>query len=123
MKNHIAGLYTAIYHVADIASAKQWYASFLGQPPYFDEPFYAGFNVAGYELGLLPIADAKNRTRGCVADWGVKNIAAAVAELQAKGQKLFEEIADVGGGIKTASLLDADGNIIGLIENPHFPNQ
>jgi len=23
-------------------------------PPNFDEPFYVGFNVAGYELGLMP---------------------------------------------------------------------
>ena len=31
---------------------------FLGFPPYFDQPFYVGFNVGGYELGLSP--DARN---------------------------------------------------------------
>ena len=122
MKNHITGLYTAIYQVEDIAKAKLWYASLLEQQPYFDEPFYVGFNVAGYELGLMPVADAKNKTKGCVAYWGVKNIEAAATALQSRGHKLFENITDVGGGIKTATLLDADGNIIGLIENPHFPN-
>jgi predicted enzyme related to lactoylglutathione lyase len=121
MKNHIVGLYTAIYHVADIARAKQWYSSLLGQQPYFDESFYVGFNVAGYELGLLPAADSKRK--GCTAYWGVKNIEATASELQAKGHKFFENIADVGGGIKTATFLDADGNIIGLMENPHFPNK
>ena len=123
MKNHIVGLYTAIYQVKDIEKAKRWYSSFLGQPPYFDGSFYVGYNVAGYELGLMPVADAKNKTNGCVAYWGVKNIETAAAELQSKGHKFFENITDVGGGIKTASLLDADGNIIGLIENPHFPNK
>src|ERR1017187_5274100 len=113
MKNHIVGLYTAIYQVEDIAKAKQWYASLLGQPPYFDEPFYVGFNVAGYELGLMPVADAKSKTTGCVAYWGVKNIEAAAAELQSKGRKFFDEITDVGGGIKTAMLRDLDGNTIG----------
>ncbi len=95
----------------------------MGQQPYFDEPFYVGFNVAGYELGLLPIADAKSRKNGCVAYWGVKNIEAAASELQTKGYKFFENIVEVGGGIKTATFLDTDGNIIGLIENPHFPNK
>ena len=46
------GLRTAIYHVADIGTAKSWYSSILGFGPYFDEPFYVGFNVSGYELGL-----------------------------------------------------------------------
>ena len=123
MKNHIVGLYTAIYQVENLARAKQWYASLLGQQPYFDEPFYVGFNVAGYELGLLPIADAKSRKHGCVAYWGVKNIEAAASELGARGHTFFESIQNVGGGIKTATFLDPDGNILGLIENPHFPNQ
>ena len=79
--------------------------------------------MAGYELGLLPIADAKSRKNGCVAYWGVKNIEAAASELQTKGYKFFENIVEVGGGIKTATFLDTDGNIIGLIENPHFPNK
>ncbi len=48
------GLRTAIYHVHDIDKAKDWYSSILGFKPYFDEPFYVGYNVAGYELGLQP---------------------------------------------------------------------
>lgn len=108
MKNHIEGIYTAIYHV--------------GQKPYFDQPFYVGFNVAGYELGVMPQAHTKRKTKCCVAYWGVKDIAAACETLQAKGHQLFEPVTDVGGGIKVASFLDADENIVGLIENPHFPN-
>ncbi len=50
------GLRTAIYHVDDIERARDWYSSILGFKPYFDEPFYVGFNVAGYELGLQPAA-------------------------------------------------------------------
>ena len=38
----------------DIAAGKKWYAQAFGVEPYFDQPFYVGFNVAGYELGLVP---------------------------------------------------------------------
>ena len=122
MNQHIVGLYTAIYHVNDITQAKAWYADMLGQQPYFDQPFYVGFNLAGHELGLLPVADAPRQELGSVAYWGVKDIAQAAAMIEAKGLSLFEPVKDVGGGIKVASFLDADGNVIGLIENPHFPN-
>jgi predicted enzyme related to lactoylglutathione lyase len=122
MKNHIVGLYTAIYHVEDIVRAKEWYSAFLNQAPYFDQPFYVGFNVAGHELGLLPATDTSRKAQGCVCYWGVKDIAKACADFEAKGHQLFEPIKDVGGDIKVAALLDADGNVLGLIENPHFPN-
>ena len=48
------GLRSQIFQVADLGAAKAWYTGMLGTPPYFDEPFYVGFNVGGYELGLLP---------------------------------------------------------------------
>ncbi len=45
--------------------AKQWYAELLGFPPYFDEPFYIGFNVKGFELGLQPKEGAvKTKSEG-----------------------------------------------------------
>ena len=48
------GLRTAIYPVTDLAKARSWYSAVLGVAPYFDEPFYVGFNVGGFELGLDP---------------------------------------------------------------------
>lgn len=38
--------------MSDLASAKAWYSKAFGISPYFDEPFYVGFNIGGYELGL-----------------------------------------------------------------------
>src|SRR4026207_1637594 len=68
----VEGLRTVIYHVDDLDKAKAWYAEVLGAKPYFDEPFYVGFNVGGFELRLDP--DMKGVTRGsnAVAYWGVK---------------------------------------------------
>jgi hypothetical protein len=50
----ILGLRSAIYPVGDIAAAKAWYEKVLERKPYFDEPFYVGFEVGGFELGLIP---------------------------------------------------------------------
>jgi catechol 2,3-dioxygenase-like lactoylglutathione lyase family enzyme len=48
------GLRSVIYPVRDLAAAKAWYAGVLGAAPYFDQPFYVGFAVGGFELGLVP---------------------------------------------------------------------
>jgi hypothetical protein len=104
----IQGLRTVVYHVEDLAGAKEWYSSVLGKKPYFDEAFYVGFNVGGYELGLDP--DMEN----------VANIEEAYAKLVETGAEIESEITDVGGGIKVAAVRDPSGNIFGIIENPHF---
>ena len=117
----ILGLRTCIVHVRpeQLADAKAWYTRFAGAPPYFDQPFYVGFNVGGFELGLLP-DDGSPGPGGTVAYWGTKDIAAEVARLEAIGAKVVVPIQDVGEGIKTATLADPFGNLVGVIENPHF---
>ncbi len=115
------GLRTAAYHVSDIEKAKDWYSSILGFGPYFDEPFYVGFNVGGYELGLQPgEGEPSLKTEGVVAYWGVENAEAALKRLLEQGATLHENVQDVGGDIKVASVKDPFGNVFGVIENPHF---
>ncbi|MCW8127620.1 VOC family protein [Microbulbifer halophilus] len=115
------GLRTVIYGVPDIVEARAWYTQLLEQEPYFDEEFYVGFNVGGYELGLNPDArSVTSRADGVVAYWGVDNMAQQVERLNAMGARQHSEVADVGGGILVATFLDPYGNIFGLIENPHF---
>jgi predicted enzyme related to lactoylglutathione lyase len=115
------GLRTAIYHVDDIEKGKAWYAEVLGVKPYFDQPFYVGFNVAGYELGLQPRgANTPNQADGAVAYWGVENAEAAVEWLLENGATIHDALQDVGEGIKVATVKDPFGNIFGIIENPSF---
>lgn len=114
----ILGLRTAIYPVTDLERARAWYGQVFGLKPYFDEPFYVGFNVGGFELGLVP--DGTPGTGGAQVYWGVPLLADELARLQALGAKVHEPARDVGGGIKTAMVLDPFGNALGLIENPHF---
>lgn len=114
----ILGLRTAIYPAPDLEAAKRWYTDVLGQAPYFDQPFYVGFSVGGFELGLLP--NAKPGIIGPQPLWGVANIESAYARLLGLGASVLDPIADVGEGIKVAAVQDPFGNRLGIIENPHF---
>ena len=114
----IQGLRTAAYPVGDLAAAKTWYAAVLGVQPYFDEPFYVGFSVGGFELGLIP--DGVPGAQGSRVYWGVPDAAAELARLLKLDAKVHEPVTDVGGGIKVASVLDPFGNVFGIIENPAF---
>ena len=115
------GLRTATYRVDDINKGKEWYTSVLGFGPYFDEPFYVGFNVGGYELGLHPIeGQSGEKAEGAVAYWGVEDAEAALKRILDLGAKRNEDVQDVGGGIKVATVNDPFGNVFGIIENPNF---
>jgi predicted enzyme related to lactoylglutathione lyase len=92
----------------------------LRRHPYFDEPFYFGFNIGGFELGLVPDAPLSRPPGGVVVLWGVDDVGATCAHLLALGARMHEEPKDVGGGITAASVLDPFGNILGLIHNPSF---
>lgn len=113
----LLGLRTVIYPAPDLAAARAFFATLLGVAPYFDEPFYVGFSVAGYELGLDPDADPAD---GAVTYWGVADAVAARAALTAAGAAPRGEVRDVGDGIRVASAVTPQGAVIGVIENPHF---
>ena len=112
------GLRTVIYPAPDLAAAKAWYARVFECEPYFDQSFYVGFSIGGFELGLLP--NAQPSTAGAQALWGVADVAAAFARLLALGATPLEAVTAVGDGIKVAAVQDPFGNRLGIIENPHF---
>ena len=117
----VLGLRTVIYHVPDLRRAKQWYSAAFGVQPYFDEPFYVGFNIGGFELGLDPdVKETKPGPGGTVAYWGVANADTALAHFVKAGAVLKSPVRDVGEGIRVATVADPFGNLMGLIENPHF---
>jgi len=117
----LLGLRSAIYHAPDLDAAKRWYSKALGVQPYFDEPFYVGFEVGGYELGLNPDPGARLKgLGGAVAYWGVADAEATWRELLALGAKPVSPVADVGGDIKVGVVEDPFGNALGIIQNPHF---
>ena len=116
------GLRTVKYEVQDMAKAKEWYSKALGFPPYFDEPaYYVGYNVGGYDLGLVPASKAETkRAPAGVAYWGVEDARAAYKRLLDLGATPVEEIQDVGGGMLAGEVADPFGNVLGIIYNPQF---
>lgn len=119
----ILGLRTCIFHVGseNFEAAKAWYTRFAGAAPYFDQPFYVGFNVGGFELGLQP--EGAPGPGGVVAYWGTADVGAELSRVVGLGATIVAPVQDVGEGIKVATVADPFGNRIGLIENPHFdPN-
>lgn len=116
----VRGLRTVIYPVGDLERATEWYAQALGIAPYFSEPFYVGFNVGGFELGLDPDIARVGTGNRVVAYWGVGDAEPAYARLLTIGARAESPVRDVGGGIKVGVVVDPFGNAFGVIENPHF---
>ena len=115
------GLRTAIYFVTDVDKAKAWYIKVLGVSPYFDERYYVGFNIGGYELGLHPTEKKNDSSPNSVSVyWGVDDVQATYDMLLAAGATPHEKPNDVGGGIMIAAVKDPWGNALGIIYNPHF---
>jgi lactoylglutathione lyase len=121
MANSILGLRTTVYKVGDLDAAKAWYARAFQTDPYFDEPFYVGFDIGGYELGLLPGGGpAEQKTSNVLDYWGVEDIAGEVARFIDQGATEDTPPTNVGGDIMVATVKDPWGNAIGLIYNPEF---
>src|SRR5580704_17173511 len=117
MSTELRGLRTIIYPTTNLASTKAWWHDYVGFAPYFDEPFYVGFDVAGYELGLLPDADPDD---GALVYWGVHDVVAAVDAALEAGATVHVPASEVGDDIVTATVRSPGGEILGFIYNPHF---
>ncbi|UTA67032.1 VOC family protein [Emticicia sp. 21SJ11W-3] len=120
MSSPFLGLRTTTYKVANLDEAKAWYSRVFETEPYFDQPFYVGYNIGGFELGLVPDEKNDGKTDGVVTYWGVADVEAVLATLLANGATLYEDPTDVGDGIKVAAAKDPWGNVVGVIFNPHF---
>ncbi|NNC69883.1 MAG: VOC family protein [Flavobacteriaceae bacterium] len=115
------GLRTTAYIVSNLAEAKAWYVKAFRVDPYFDEPYYVGFNIGGYELGLMPEGDQENiKGENVLSYWGVENIQKEYKHLLDLGATKHEDPTNVGGEIMVASVKDPWQNIIGIIYNPYF---
>lgn len=105
---------TIIFPVKDLTQAKTLYGALLGMEPTMDAAYYVQFNAAAQEVGLDPNGHSKGMT-GPVTYWHVADIKDSLAQLLASGATELEEINDVGGRL-IASVKDADGNVIGLLQ-------
>lgn len=110
------GVKTIMYPVTDVAKAKTLYGALLGVEPYMEEPYYVGFNAGGQDIGLDPYDYSKGMT-GPVGYWHVDDIEESLKLLLDAGAEAQQEVKDVRGGKLIASVEDADGNVIGLLQS------
>jgi predicted enzyme related to lactoylglutathione lyase len=116
----LLGLRTLIYPSNNLSKDKEWWTKILGFEPYFDEPFYVGFNVGGYELGLDPNSKVEDGPR---TYFGVNNVQGAVDHFVNEGCSVYEKPTNTGGEIVVATVKKPNGQLVGLIFNPEFKLQ
>ncbi len=109
-------LRTVIYKVSDLAAAKAWYSKLTGIQPYFDQPFYVGFDINGCELGLDPDMTDVQTGNQAVSYWAVDSVDEVLKRLTAAGAVLVQPKTNVGGTIHVAIVQDPFGNTLGIIE-------
>jgi predicted enzyme related to lactoylglutathione lyase len=109
------GMKTVMYPVKDIAAARKLYGQLFGVEPYMDEAYYVGFNVDGQDVGLDPNGHRKGMT-GPIGYWHVEDIEQGIQTLVDAGAETGESVRDVGGGKLIATVIDPDGNVIGLLQ-------
>jgi predicted enzyme related to lactoylglutathione lyase len=110
-----SGLKTILYPVKDLDAAKKLYGALLGVAPVVDQPYYVGYNIDGQDIGLDPNGHSRGIT-GPLGYWHVDDINATLSAVIAAGAEQAQPIADVGGGKLIATVKDADGNIVGLLQ-------
>ena len=114
------GLRTFKLEAQDLAAAKRFYTRALGKQPYFDQPFYVGFEIEGYELGITP-AESSTAGPGQTSTYlAVSDVDAEMARWIGLGCTEHEAAADVGEGIRVGAVRDPFGNAVGFIRNLHF---
>ena len=107
------GIHLLVYPVTDIRKAKAFYSKFLAVEPYVDSPYYVGYKIGDLEVGLDP-----NSTVGPIGYTDVADIQARLKELTEAGAAIVQDIKDVGNGLLIAQVIDTDGNVVGLRQQP-----
>ena len=107
------GVRTIVYPVRDIARAKSLFRDLLGVEPYADAPYYVGFKVGDQDIGL----DPNGHKEGMTVYYHVDDIRKSLQGLVETGAQVQQDVKDVGGGRLIAIAKDADGNLIGLLQD------
>ncbi|WP_229790560.1 VOC family protein [Mycetocola manganoxydans] len=127
----LRGMATVSFFTDDIDAAREWYSKLLGIQPYFVRPetgpaAYIEYRIGDYEheLGIIdrrysPHA-AVTDPAGAVLFWHVDDVEETVAKLLALGAREHEPITPREAGFVTASVVDPFGNILGVMQNPHY---
>jgi predicted enzyme related to lactoylglutathione lyase len=123
----LRGMATVSFYADDLEAAKSWYTEVLGVEPYYAVPGYYEFRIGDYqhELGIInrkfAPAGAHNPPGGAILHWHVDDLQASLDRLLTLGAKEYAPITPHGDGdFITASVVDPFGNVLGIMQNPHY---
>ncbi len=112
----VQGITIVLHPVSSLPKAKAVYTALFGIEPQADSDYYVGYDVAGQHIGLVP-GGGPQAMASPVAYWRVTDIEAKLAEVTGAGATIAEAPHEVGGGRRVASFIDADGNVLGLVQD------
>lgn len=128
----LRGPATIIIWADDMEAAKKWYSDLLGIDPYFERPGngepagYYEFRIGDHqaELGIIDRRHAPQgepaAPGGTIVHWHVDDVRGALDLLLAMGATVHEPLIERGSGFVTASVIDPFGNVLGVMQNPHY---
>ena len=117
----LKGLSTIRYHAPDLDAAATWYTQLLGVEPYFKVPGYIEYRLGPLQSELGIMQHPEPVPEGVVMYWAVDNLEDTVARLEELGATVKEPIRNFGDlGFRAAAVIDPFGNLVGVMENPHY---
>jgi len=131
-KHFLRGMATVNFWADDVAAARDWYAKLFGVEAYFQrpdgaKPAYVEFRIGDYEgeFGIIDRRYAPKAMRpglgGAILLWHVDDVEAAFKRLLDLGATEYDPITPRGNsGFITASVVDPFGNLLGIMQNPHY---
>jgi predicted enzyme related to lactoylglutathione lyase len=128
----LRGMATVNFWADDVKAAREWYTALFGVEPYFqrpsaEQPAYIEFRIGDHEdeFGIIDRRYAPAAMQpgpgGAILHWHVDDIEAVFERLLALGATVYDPITPRGdSGFFTASVIDPFGNVLGIMQNPHF---
>jgi len=113
--------------VSDLARARAFYEQELGFSPASVAPDGVYYDSAGGTRFLLYQSESAGTNQATYAEWAVKDIAATVSDLKARGVEFvsydmpgFDRATSIGtvGPVRAAWFRDSEGNILGVAQLP-----
>ena len=116
----------------DLTAARDWYAELFGVEAYYtfpqQDPAYVEFRIGddADEIGIVDRrfapAGAAAGPGGAVMHWHVDDLPGTLARLIELGAIEYQPLTEHGdgSGFIAASVVDPFGNVLGIMNNPHY---
>ena len=98
-----------VFPSTNAVKTKAFMGAFLGVEPYVDSPYYVGYKVGDFEVGIDPHSSV-----GPIAYTEVADINASLKAMTDAGAEIVQMPKDVGNGMLISQVKNTDGSIVGF---------